>query len=150
MPRFAPHYAAEVTVIGEADVGGKPGEVALAVSQAIEHVAHAKAHPVARNRMPGRRAKCAAQMVRRDRERSGQVAEGCLWPRRQRFANAIDQRSASAGRRGPTGGDSPRISTFKRASRQRDCPLNELVRIRAIAGGAYQQPMLEVDPWRER
>ena len=75
MPRFTPHYAAQVTVIGEADVGGKPGEVALAVSQAIEHVAHTEAHPVARDRMPGLRAKRAAQMVRRDRERPGQVAE---------------------------------------------------------------------------
>jgi hypothetical protein len=60
MPRFTPHHAAEVTVVGEADVGGKPGEVALAVSQAVEHVAHAKAHPVARDRMPGRCAKRAA------------------------------------------------------------------------------------------
>ena len=127
MPRFAPHYAAEVTVIGEADVGGKPGEVALAVSHAIERVAHPKAHPVARDRMPGRCSKRAAEVVRRDRERPGQFAKRCLWARRQRLANAIDQRSAGAGRRRPTGGNSPRIGPLKRASRQRYRPLNELV-----------------------
>ena len=127
MTRFTSHYAAKVTVIGEADVGGKPGEVALAVSHAIERVAHPKAHPVARDRMPGRLAKRPAEVVRRDRERPGQVAQGCLWPHRQRLANAIDQRSASAGRRRPTGGNSARITPLKRASRQRDRPLAELV-----------------------
>ena len=127
MTRFTSHYAAKVTVIGEADVGGKPGEVALAVGQAIEHIAHAKVHPVARDRMPGRCSKRAAEVVRRDRERPGQFAKRCLWARRQRLANAIDQRSASAGRRRPTGGNSARITPLKRASRQRDRPLAELV-----------------------
>ena len=74
MSRFAPHYTAEVTVVGEADVGGEPGQVALAVSQAVERVAHAKVDPMVRDRMPSRCAKRAAEVVRRDRECSGQVA----------------------------------------------------------------------------
>jgi len=74
MPRFAPHDAAEVAVIGEANVGRDPGKVALAVSQAVEHFAHAKAHPMARDRMPGRCPKRAAKVVRRDRECPRQVA----------------------------------------------------------------------------
>ena len=74
MSRLAAHYAAKVAVIDEADVGSDPGEVALTVSQAAEHAAHAKAHPMARDRMPSRGAKRAAKVVRRDRECPGQLA----------------------------------------------------------------------------
>jgi hypothetical protein len=56
--------AAEVALVGEAEVGGEAGEVVVAGGEALHRDARAEAHAVARDRAAVRGAEDAAQMVR--------------------------------------------------------------------------------------
>src|SRR4030095_7347518 len=56
-PGLAPDDAAEVTLVGKAELRGKPCDVALATGKALHGSTYAQAQPVAGNR----RARCGAE-----------------------------------------------------------------------------------------
>jgi hypothetical protein len=55
-----------VTLIGEAQFGGEPGQVSLALGEPLERGARTKANAMARDGVTGRGAEDPAEVVRRD------------------------------------------------------------------------------------
>jgi hypothetical protein len=60
---FSEHHTAEVALVGKSAVGSNAREIALAARQALQRIAGAESHPVARERHAGHRSEDPAEMM---------------------------------------------------------------------------------------
>jgi hypothetical protein len=137
--------AVEVTLIGKAELRGKPCKVALPTGKALQRGTDPQAQPVAGDRRTGCGAEDPAQMMRRDGEVSRQVEQGALRIGGKRLTRLGNERPLRIRRCGTSRSDWTRIVPLERMSDKRDCTLDELVRVIAVSRCREQQPMLEVD-----
>ena len=137
--------AIEVTLIGEAQLGGETGQVSLAIGELLERGARAEANAVARDGVTGRGAEDPAEVVRRDGERSRQLGQRALWVGGENLTSTVDNAAAGADRRRSAGGDGPWVDLLECSRDERDRPFGKLVRVAPATDGCEQQPMLEVE-----
>jgi hypothetical protein len=75
VPHLVADHAAEVAPVGEAEVGGQPGQLLLAGGQAIQRGPGPEAHAVSGHGMAGGGAKGPAELCRRHVQRGRQVGQ---------------------------------------------------------------------------
>jgi hypothetical protein len=114
VPRLAADDAAEVALIGEAEIGGQPREGALAAGQALERGADAQPHPVARERVTRGGAEDAAEVMGGDAEIGGKLGERAVRVGGQRLMRGVGEASPFADGGRPAGGDTPGIRLLQR------------------------------------
>ena len=145
MPGLDAQRAVEVTLISEAQLGGEPGQVSLAIGKLLEGGARTEANAMTRDGVTGGGAEDPAEVVRRDGERSRQLGQRTVWLGGEKLTSAVDNAAAGADRRRSACGDRPRIDLLERIRDERDRPFGQLVRVAPATGGCEQQPMLEVE-----
>jgi hypothetical protein len=139
VPRLAADDAAEVALIGEAEIGGQPREGALAAGQALERGADAQPHPVARERVTRGGAEDAAEVMSGDAEIGGQLGERAVRVGGQRLMRGVGEASPFADGGRPAGGDTPGIRLLQRRRGDQDRAFGELVGVLAAAPRGKQQ-----------
>jgi hypothetical protein len=91
VPGLAADDAAEVALIGEAEIGGQSREGALAGGQALERGADAQPHPVARERVTRGGAEDAAEVMGGDAEIGGQLGKRAVRVGGQRLVGGVGE-----------------------------------------------------------
>jgi hypothetical protein len=123
-PRFTTQYAVQVALVGEADVGGEPREIALAAGQALERAAGAQPRAVPGDRVAGRRAEDAAQVVPGDRRLARELGQRSVRVGGERLAGAVDGGAPGARRRRTARADAAWVDLRERSRRERDRALH--------------------------
>ena len=75
VPRLVADHAAEVALVGEAEVGGQPRQLQFAAGQAIQRGPGPEAHAVSGDGVAGGGAKEPAELCRRHVQRGRQVSQ---------------------------------------------------------------------------
>jgi hypothetical protein len=139
-----------MAVIGKADIGREPGEVAFAVRESLEHGAGAQPHAVTGDCQAGRSTKDAAEVMGRDRDGAGELGERKVGVGGERVPRVVHDARAGSGSCGTSGRDVHAPCHLQGLGNDRDRALDELVRITGVAARSQQLPLLDVDPRRRR
>ncbi len=112
----------EVTLIGEAQLDGEPGQVSLAIGELLEGGARTEANAMARDGVTGGGAEDPTEMVRRDGECSRQLRQRTLRLGGENLTSTVDNAAAGADRRRSARGDGPRVDLLECTRDERDRP----------------------------
>src|SRR3954449_9224586 len=118
MPCLAADHAAQMALVGKAEVRGQPGEVVLPAGEALKRGTDAQPHPMARHRVACGGGEGTAEVMGGNSENGGQLRERAVRVGGQRLSSGVAEASACENGGGPAGGDALRVGLLERRGGQ--------------------------------